>query len=172
MPFDGAFLCSVINELRNTVLGARIEKVLQPEFDEIVLQLHTKIGSAKLLLSSAPDAARIHITETVKKNPDVPPTFCMLLRKHITGGRIVDILQPDFDRIADVVIETKNDLQDITEKHLIIEMMGKYSNIILTDDKNRIFDCAKRVDEQMSTVRELFPGIIYEKPPQAARKSS
>ena len=153
MPFDGAFLNSVINELNSTVLGARIEKILQPGTDEIILQLHTNTGSARLLLSSSPSNPRIQLTNIPKKNPDVPPPFCMLLRKHITGGRIVDVAQRDFDRIAEITIQTKNDLQDITHKKLIIEMMGKYSNIILTDSDYKIFDCAKRVSGDMSSVR-------------------
>ncbi len=169
MPFDGAFISSVVNELCNTILGARIEKVLQPDRDEVVLQLHTLSGSAKLLLSASPSDPRIHLTEVARKNPEVPPTFCMLLRKYITGGRIIDVRQPDFDRIVEIVIQTKNDLQDITEKILIIEMMGKYSNIILADAGGRIFDCIRRVDEQMSSVRELSPGLKYEKPPQSQK---
>ena len=170
MPFDGAFLNSVINELNSTVLGARIEKILQPGTDEIILQLHTNTGSARLLLSSSPSNPRIQLTNIPKKNPDVPPPFCMLLRKHITGGRIVDVAQRDFDRIAEITIQTKNDLQDITHKKLIIEMMGKYSNIILTDSDYKIFDCAKRVSGDMSSVRELFPGLTYEKPPQSGKR--
>lgn len=167
MAFDGAFLDSVINELTNTVIGARIEKVLQPEADEIVLQLHTNSSSARLLLCASPSAPRIQLTELSHKNPEVPPPFCMLLRKHITGGRIVAVTQPDFDRIAEITIQTKNDLRDITHKKLIIEMMGKYSNIILTDSDGRIFDCIRRVSGDMSSVRELFPGLMYEKPPQS-----
>lgn len=169
MPFDGAFLSSVLNELKNTVLGARIEKVLQPDRNEIILQLHTAASGAKLLLSASAGDPRVHITDIPRKNPDVAPPFCMLLRKHITGGRIIDIRQPDFDRIAEIVIQTKNDLQDITKKTLIIEMMGKYSNIILTDSDGRIYDCIKRVDGQMSSVRELYPGLKYEKPPQSEK---
>lgn len=167
MAFDGTFLNSVINELTSTVIGARIEKVLQPEADEIVLQLHTNSSGARLLLCASPSAPRIQLTELSQKNPDVPPPFCMLLRKHITGGRIVDITQPDFDRIAEITIQTKNDLRDVTHKKLIIEMMGKYSNIILTDSDGKIFDCIRRVSGDMSSVRELFPGLMYEKPPQS-----
>ncbi len=169
MPFDGAFLCSVINELNETILGARIEKVLQPSRDEIVLQLHAQGGSARLLLSASPSDPRLHLTEVARKNPDVPPPFCMLLRKHITGGRIVSIDQPDFDRIARITLQTKNDLQDITEKVLIIEMMGKHSNIILTDADGRIFDSIKRVDEEISSVRELLPGLKYQDPPKGQK---
>lgn len=169
MPFDGAFLSSVLTELNNTIFGARIEKVLQPDRNEIILQLHTGSSRVKLLLSASAGDPRVHITDIPRKNPDVAPPFCMLLRKHITGGRIIDIRQPDFDRIAEIVIQTKNDLQDITEKTLIIEMMGKYSNIILTDSEGRIYDCIKRVDEQMSSVRELYPGLKYEKPPQSEK---
>ncbi len=169
MPFDGAFLNSVINELNNTCLGARVEKVLQPENDEVMLQLHTPSANVRLLLCASPSCPRVQLTERQKKNPEVPPTFCMLLRKHITGGRIIDISQPDYDRIAEITIQTKNDLQDITIKKLIVEMMGKYSNIILTDGEYRIFDCAKRVSSDMSSVRELFPGLKYEKPPQSGK---
>lgn len=169
MPFDGAFLSSVLAELNNTILGARIEKVLQPDRNEIILQLHTATSGVKLLLSASAADPRVHITDIPRKNPNVAPPFCMLLRKHITGGRIIDIRQPDFDRIAEIVIQTKNDLQDITQKTLIIEMMGKYSNIILTDSDGRIYDCIKRVDEQMSSVRELYPGLKYEKPPQSEK---
>lgn len=169
MPFDGAFLFSVINELNGEIVGARIEKVLQPEQDVVVLQLHANSGSVKLMLSASPSDPRIQLTEQTKKNPDVPAPFCMLLRKHITGGRIIAVNQPDFDRIAEIIIQTKNDLQDITQKKLIIEMMGKYSNIILTDSDNKIFDCIKRVSGDMSSVRELFPGLIYEKPPQSGK---
>lgn len=169
MAFDGAFLYAVTEELQNTVLGARIEKVLQPENDEIVLMLHTASGSAKLLLSASPSCPRVQLTEVSKKNPIEPPTFCMVLRKYITGGRIIDIEQPDFDRILVITVQTKNDLQDIVEKKLICEMMGKYSNIILTDGNLKILDCIRRVYDDMSSVRELLPGITYEKPPQGEK---
>ncbi len=171
MPFDGAFIHSIVSELGGVILSARIEKVLQPEFDEIILMLHTNSGSAKLLLSASASNPRIHLTDVSKKNPAEPPSFCMLLRKHLTGGRIVDIDQPDFDRIVSLTIETKNDLNDITEKKLVIEMMGKYSNIILTDDRDKILDCIRHVNSDMSSVRELFPGLMYEKPPQAGKSN-
>lgn len=170
MPFDGAFLCAVVSELNEIVPGSRIEKVLQPEKDELVLMLHTKQGTQRLLLSARPSHPRIQITAAVKKNPEQPPAFCMLLRKHITGARIIEIRQPMFDRIAEIVIQTRNDLQDIAEKRLIVEMMGKYSNIIFVDENDRILDCARHVGEDMSSVRELLPGVKYVLPVQEGKQ--
>ena len=170
MPFDGAFLNAILSELNDKILGSRIEKVLQPERDEIILLLHTKSGSQKLLLSAQASHPRIQLTETVKKNPEQPPSFCMLLRKHLIGARITEIRQPMFDRIAEIVVQTRNDLQDITEKRLILEIMGKYSNILFVNSDDRIIDCARHVDEEMSSVRELLPGLKYEVPAQEGKR--
>ncbi|NLO81795.1 MAG: fibronectin/fibrinogen-binding protein [Clostridiales bacterium] len=171
MAYDGVLLNCVIAELRDKILNGRIEKIYQPEKDEIHLHIRTRQGSVKLLLSASANHPRIHLIESSKPNPFTPPMFCMLLRKHLLGGRIVDIIQPGFDRIAEIIVENINEMGDLAYKRLIIEIMGRHSNIILVDDACRIIDSIKHVNETISSVRQVLPGKSYESPPSQGKRN-
>ncbi len=165
MPFDGIVAKSIVDELTEKLSSGRVEKVLQPEADEIVLLVRAWNKNHRLVLSASPNYPRIHLTEAVKENPAVPPVFCMLLRKHITGGRILSFEFNDYERIIGLVIEATNELGDISEKKLLIEVMGRYSNIILLNSDNKIIDSIKHVDADVSSVREVMPARPYVLPP-------
>ncbi|MBQ2679125.1 MAG: NFACT family protein [Firmicutes bacterium] len=165
MSMDGISIYGVLCELKKNIIGERIDKIHQPYRDEVVLSLRGKNGAQKLLLSANPSHPRIHITSIQKENPMTPPMFTMILRKYISGGRITGISQPDFERIVFIDIESSNEMGDLSEKRLILEIMGKHSNIILCDDKGIILDSAKRITHEKSSVREVLPGREYTLPP-------
>lgn len=171
MPFDGIVAKSIVDELSEKLSGGRVEKVFQPEADEIILLVRAWNKNHKLVLSASPNFPRIHLTEAVKENPAAPPVFCMLLRKHLSGGRILSFEFNDYERIIGVIIESTNELGDISEKKLIIEIMGRHSNIILVNSENKILDSIKHIDAEISSVREVMPARPYVLPP-AQDKSS
>lgn len=164
MAFDTICVKKIIEEL-SPLLEGKIDKVYQPEKDELLLVVRTFEKTYKLVLSASANNARVHFTEKTKENPKTAPLFCMLLRKHLASGRIVGISQPDFERVVQIDVESYNELGDLTKKHLIIEIMGRNSNIILTDDTFRIIDSAKHVDFTLSSVRQILPGCEYVRPP-------
>lgn len=163
MPLDGIALYSVVNELL-CLLDSTVQKIYQPEKDEILLLLHTKEGTKKLLISSSPQSPRIHITEANYKNPESAPMFCMLLRKHFTGGKIKDITQAGLDRVIDLTFECHSELGDLTEKHIILEVMSRNSNIIITNEEYKIYDCIRKNDLFAESDRTILPGFKYEFP--------
>ncbi len=165
MALDTLALECIKEELRKKLIGAKIEKVYQPEKDEIMLTLRTFSGSFKLTLSASPTNPRIHFQTTPKENPKTPPMFCMLLRKHLTSGKVSDIKNIEGDRILIFDIESYNELGDLTTKHLIVEIMGRHSNIILTHSDMTIIDSIKHIDFTMSSVRQVLPGGKYELAP-------
>lgn len=165
LPFDGIVVKSIVKELSETLIGSRIEKIFQPESDEIIINIRAKGQNYKLLLSASPNYPRIHFTDSSKENPATPPVFCMLLRKHLSGGKVTGIEFHDFERIISLYIESLNELGDLTKKHLIIEIMGRHSNIIITNDEGRILDSIKHVNNEVSRIREVMPGRQYIMPP-------
>lgn len=166
MAFDGIVLNSVVNELKNKLIGARIDKVYQPEKDELFIQTHSKGQNYKLLLSASSNNPRLYLSENSKKNPMEPPMFCMILRKHLIGANILNIGQYKTDRIAYIDLISKDELGINREKRLVIEIMGRHSNIILLDkESGKIIDSINRVSEDMSSVRQVFPGASYQLPP-------
>lgn len=166
MAFDGIITSAMVRELQDTILLGKIEKVYQPENDELVFHIHTRAGNVKLYASASSNHARLHFIETNLPNPPAPLAFCMLLRKHLQGGRIVDIAQKDAERIVEISLETLNELGFTVSKKLIFEIMGKHSNIILVDmTTGKIIDSIKRVSIDASRVRQLLPGLTYEYPP-------
>ena len=165
VPFDGIVTKSIVEELSEKLVSGRIEKVFQPEADEIILLVRAWNKNHKLVLSASANYPRIHLTEAVKENPAVPPVFCMLLRKHLSGGKILSFEFNDYERIIGIVIEAANELGDISEKRLVIEIMGRYSNIILINSENRILDAIKHIDADISSVREVMPARPYILPP-------
>lgn len=166
MAFDGIVTSAAARELKNTLLLGKIEKVYQPEPDELVFHIHTKAGNYRLYASAGSDHARIHLIRENPPNPPVPLPFCMLLRKHLQGGRIIDIAQKNCERIIEITLETIDELGFSANKKLIFEIMGKHSNIILVDMKSgRIMDSIKRVSIDVNRARQLLPGKVYEYPP-------
>ncbi|MBQ8148830.1 MAG: NFACT family protein [Lachnospiraceae bacterium] len=165
MAFDGIVIANIIHELKTNVLNSRIYKIYQPEPDELNLIIKSPQGNYRLLLSASATLPLIYLSTESKNNPMTAPNFCMLLRKHIGNGRIVRIEQPGFERIVVLHIEHLDEMGDLCTKKLIIEIMGKHSNIIFCDDKDMIIDSIKRIGAQMSSVREVLPGRIYELPP-------
>lgn len=166
MPMDAACLAAVVRECRPVVEGAKIDKIFQPARDEVILQLRGSQGNGKLLLTANPSHPRIQLTNENRENPANPPMFCMLLRKYLSGGRILSLTQPPMERTVDLEIETRNELGDRVVCHLILEAMGRRSNLILTDQENRITDCIHRIDGDLSKLRPVLPGMFYRQPPQ------
>ena len=165
MALDGITLNALTNELSQCLVGARIDKIHQPERDEIIIGLRAYRESYKLLLCANPSFPRVHLTELSKDNPQTPPLFCMLLRKHISGGKITAVYQKQMERIICFDIESYDELGDLSTKTLIAEIMGKHSNIILINNSGKIIDSIFHVDITVSSVRQVLPGFIYEEPP-------
>ena len=165
MPMDGFTLGLVAGELNAALAGGRISKIVQPERDEILLTIRNEGVNRQLLLSATANCARAHLTQVKKNNPLEPPALCMLMRKHITGGRVATIRQVLSDRILEIEIEHHDELGDPARKKLICEFMGKHSNLIFVGEDGRIIDSARRVNDQISSVREVLPGLRYELPP-------
>ncbi len=164
MALDAVAVKALVTEL-GCLIGGRVDKVHQPERDEIAIAVRTYDTSYKLLISASPAHPRIHLTSHSKSNPKTAPLFCMLLRKHLASGRITGITQVGFERIIKITVESYDELGDYTEKSLYVEIMGRHSNIILVNNEGRIIDSIKRIDESMSSVREILPGGLYELPP-------
>lgn len=166
MSFDGIVTKSVVKELREKLIGGRVDKVYQQEKDEILFHIHSKGINYRLIMSASSNNPRVYLTDYSKKNPPEPPMFCMLLRKHLIGGIILNIEQFNLDRVIFIDISAIDELGQPTEKRIVIEIMGKHSNIILIDKSSfKIVDSVKRIYEDMSRVRQILPGMIYEYPP-------
>ena len=161
MAFDGIVVADLVHEFRNELIGGRIAKIAQPETDELLLTIKTNDGQRRLLISADASLPLIYLTDANKPAPMTAPNFCMLLRKHIGGGRIVDIRQPKLERIIHFTIEHLDELGDLCRKELIVEIMGKHSNIIFCTSDGKIIDSIKHVSAQMSSVREVLPGREY-----------
>ena len=160
MAFDGLMTAALVKELSDTLTGGRIIKIAQPEKDELQLQIKN-YNTYKLLISADASLPLLYLTEDGKQSPLNAPNFCMLLRKHFNSARILSITQPGLERIVDFTIEHLNEMGDVCQKHLLVELMGKHSNIILADDTNTILDAIKRVSGMVSSVREVLPGRPY-----------
>lgn len=165
MALDGAFLRMVANEISEEVLNGRVEKISQPSKEEIIISLRFKGGSRKLLLSANANSPRIHFTNIPLENPKSPPMFCMLLRKHLSTGRLAAVRQSSLDRVLMLDFEAVNELGDLCIVTLIIEVMGRHSNIIMIHSNGKVIDSIKRIPNDLSSVRMILPGITYELPP-------
>lgn len=161
MAFDGITVAGIAAELKDTLLGGRIYKIAQPESDELLLTIKNNSTQYRLLLSADASLPLIYLTQTNKQSPMTAPGFCMLLRKHLQNARITAITQPGLERILCLELEHLNELGDLCRKKLIIEIMGKHSNIIFCDDHDRIIDSIKHISGMISSVREVLPGRDY-----------
>ena len=162
MAFDGITVAAVVKELRENLVGERIYKIAQPESDELLLTIKTTDGGQKrLFLSAGASLPLIYLTEANKQSPMTAPGFCMLLRKHLQNGRITDITQPGLERIVRIHIEHLDEMGDLCKKTLVVEIMGKHSNIIFINEDNKIIDSIKHISGMVSSVREVLPGRDY-----------
>ena len=165
MAFDAGMLACTLAELRALALGARIEKVYQPERDEILLQMRSLEGGKRLLINAGSNNPRIGFTTAQKENPQNPPMFCMLLRKYLQGAKLSEITQADFDRIAFLGFDTRDEMGFSCRRYLIAELMGKYSNLIFADENKKIITALRTTDFSLDSVRQLLPGMTYALPP-------
>ena len=166
MPLDALCLTAVAGEVRAAVQGGKIDKIYEPTRDEVVLYIRGPAGNVRLLLSASPGHPRAHLTERNRENPEQPPMFCMLLRKHLQGARILELNQPPLERILDFRLETLDELGDRVERRLVLEAMGRSANLLLLDGEGRIVDCTRRVDGDLAKgQRQLLPGLFYRQPP-------
>lgn len=161
MAFDGITVAALVHELKEELINGRIAKIAQPETDELLMTVKSASGQKRLCLSASASLPLAYLTQDNKPSPMTAPNFCMLLRKHISNGRIVDIFQPALERIIHFRIEHLDELGDLCTKELIIELMGKHSNLIFCDANGMIIDSIKHVSAQMSSVREVLPGRDY-----------
>ena len=170
MPLDALCLSGLLHELKSSVVGTKVDKIHQPARDELLFSLRSPNGNVKLLLTANPSHPRIQLTQISRENPDTPPMFCMLLRKHLTGARILDLVQPPLERVVDIHMEALDELGDRVQRRLILEAMGRHSNLILLDHEGRIIDCLRRVDADMSPRRQVLPGLFYHLPPTQEKR--
>lgn len=161
MAFDGITIAAMVKELNSSLKGGRINKIAQPESDELLITVRGQDGQKRLLLSASPSLPLLYFTSKNRISPLTAPNFCMLLRKHIGSARITDITQPGMERVVQFHLEHLNELGDVCHKILIMELMGKHSNLIFCDDKGMILDSIKHVSSNMSSVREVLPGREY-----------
>ena len=165
MAIDSLTLTAALRELERDLVGARTDKIQQPERDVFILTMRTKSGNRKLLVSAGTGSARVHFTTRARDNPASPPMFCMLLRKHLSGAKVVAVEQPYLERACSIVFEATDQVGRTVERRLVVEMMGKTPNVILCGEDGRIIDCVRKVDSDMSEKRQLLPGLFYRDPP-------
>lgn len=171
MAYDGIVVFTIAKELDDLLSGGRIDKIHQPEKDTVIISVRTKGGVCRLLLCANPSHPRVHLASSGMENPLKAPMFCMLMRKHIGSGKIIKIDQVGFERIIRIHIESYDELGDLSQKVLICELMGKHSNIILTNKDGKIIDAVYHIDLSVSSVRQILPGLIYTDPPSQGKLS-
>ena len=169
MAFDGTVIANIVYDMHRLLTGGRIYKIYQPEADELLLVIKNQKETYRILLSASASLPLVYFTSENKQNPLTAPNFCMLLRKHISNGRILSVVQPGMERILEISIEHLNELGDLCQKKLVIEIMGKHSNIIFLDDASMIIDSIKHISSQVSSVREVLPGRTYTMPPSKGK---
>ena len=165
MALDGAFLRHIKKELEEKLLGGRVDKIHQPNREELVVAFRTREAAYKVLFSARANSARVHFTTIPLENPKQPPMLCMLLRKKLQGAKLTAIRQPELERLLHFDFDTISELGDHVTLTLTMEIMGRYSNIILSDENGKIIDALKRVDAEMSSQRLVLPGLTYQLPP-------
>jgi len=169
MPFDAIFMTARAGELREKLTGGKVDKLYQPARDEAVLHMRAGRDNVRLLLSASPAHPRAQLTRVPRENPETPPMFCMLLRKHFTGARLLELSQPSMERLLDFRFETLDELGDRVERRLVLECIGRKSNLIMLDGAGRITDCMRRADGDLSAKRPVMPGLFYAPPEPTGR---
>ena len=170
MPFDGVAVRCIAHELDKLLKGGRVDKISMPGAEDVVMHVRSQGTNYKILLSCNPSFPRCYLTDVSRENPTVPPNFCMLLRKYLSGGKILSVTQPAMERILEFAVESHSELGDTVTKRLILELMGRHSNLILVHETGKIADCVRRIDGSISSVRLVLPGLSYESPPPQEKK--
>jgi len=171
MAFDACMIAAITDEINRKAAGGRVEKITQPEKDEVIFYIHSGRDTVKLSVSASANCPRINFTAITKENPLSAPMFCMLLRKHLAGGRFIGARQLGFERAVELSFESADEMGFKSVKYIIVEVMGKYSNIIFCDEKKKILSPIKAVDFTTSQKRQVLPGMIYEMPPPQDKRS-
>ncbi len=169
MPFDAIFMTALAGELRQALTGGKVDKLYQPARDEAVLHMRAGRDNVRLLLSASPAHPRAQLTRVPRENPETPPMFCMLLRKHFAGARLLELAQPSMERLLDFRFETLDELGDRVERRLVLECIGRKSNLIMLDGAGRITDCMRRAEVDLSAKRPVMPGLFYAPPEPTGR---
>ena len=169
MPLDAICLSALTGELSEKLPGAKIDKIQQPERDMILFSLRGNGENLRLLIAAGTGNARVHLTKSAFENPAEPPMFCMLLRKHLIGARILSVTQPKYERVLKLELETRDELGVEGHKILIAELIGRSANLILVDSEGRILDCLRRMDYGGDLERRMLPGMFYREPPAQAK---
>ena len=170
MAFDATYLSAVLGEIRQKAADARVDKIHQPSRDTVIIHLKCRDGREKLLFALNPTAPRLHLTATSPENPSEPPMFCMLLRKHLLGARLVEVSQLPMERCACFVFDCIDELGDRVQKRLVAEMMGRTCNLYLLSPEGRIMDCLRRIGLDETSKRPALPGLYYQDPEPVAKK--
>ena len=171
MALDGAFLRHVRNEIASVAIGARVDKIYQPNKEEFIFSLRSKTGVYKLLMSARANSARVHFTKELPENPAAPPMLCMLFRKKLLSAKLIEVRQPDLERVLFLDFISRNELGDEVLLTVAVEIMGKHSNVILIDSEQEIVDALKRIDISKSSKRQILPGLKYHLPPSQGKLS-
>lgn len=171
MPFDAGVMAAVVKQLKDTVIGARVDKIYQPERDEIILSVRCSGESKKLLLSASAGNSRVGFCKAERENPMQPPMFCMLLRKHLSGAHILDVTQIGFDRAVEIKLSSTDEMGYYGEKYLVCEIMGTYSNVVFLDEKRRILGVLHPISLSTTNKRQVLVGFEYENPPKQEGKT-
>ena len=169
MAFDAFFLSAVLDEIRQKAIGARVEKIHQPGRDTVIVLLRCEGGREKLLFAPNPAAPRLHLTTANPENPDQPPMFCMLLRKHLSGARLAEITQPAMERAATFTFDCTDEMGYPVQKRLVAELMGRTCNLYLLGPDGRILDCLRRIGLDETSKRPALPGLLYQEPEQVTK---
>ncbi|MBO5078892.1 MAG: NFACT family protein [Oscillospiraceae bacterium] len=170
MAFDAFFLTAVLDEIRQKTRGARVEKIHQPSRDTVILHLRCEGGREKLLIAANPAAPRLHLTTANPENPDQPPMFCMLLRKHLSGARLAEVTQLPMERMVRFLFDCTDEMGYPVQKSLVVELMGRTCNLYLLDPQDRILDCLRRIGLDESSRRAALPGLNYQLPEPVAKR--
>jgi len=171
LPLDAICISALARELNDEICEMKVDKIQQPERDVFILSLRGARGSCRLLISAGTGSARVHITKIARENPQTPPMLCMLLRKHLTGAKICAVTQAEGERLLDIELAAYDEMGNSVRRHLICEMLGKHPNLILVDEQERIIDCFRKIDSEMSEKRQLLPGMFYRLPPKPEKLS-
>ncbi len=171
MAMDGFSVAALTHEINEILVGSKVDKIQQTEHDELLISFFGPCGGRKLRLTANAAVSRVCLTEDKKQSPKTAPLFCMLLRKHISGNKLIEVIQPGFERVMELTFEGLNEFGDVTRKKLIAELMGRHSNIVLVEENGRIIDSIRHIDFSVSSVRQILPGLTYVSPPPQNKKN-
>ena len=171
MSMDAITIDGLCRQLQQELSDSRVDKIFMPRREEVILSLRSHRGAWKLVISCSGAGGRVYLTGEKTENPDAPPMFCMLLRKHLTAARLLEVSQPEHERMLWFRFSAYDDFGELSEKSLVVELTGRRNNLILLSGDGTILGCLKKVDSEMSPQRPILPGLRYQMPPRPVRRS-